>query len=207
MTNYYTMEDEQSASTVTALDNWDSTVRGLEGIAPEIAERVNLAGGKLREVWDAAEARGDQQALALISESWAHIEEMATKAVMLGNGLHTAGEVIVTLTRELDRVDANFAELERAVEAVDTRHELVDQLVDDVREMVADEITQDVENYTIDSLFQDIYDNVTEITGVKDWMAINNFFHFLQFGGKRTQKQVDLLTELVSTFERKEGRR
>lgn len=207
MTNYYTMEEEQPASTVTALDNWDSTVRSLADIAPQIAERVNQIGGQLGTVYNTAEALGDQQTMVLLGQSWATIQAMATQAVQLDNGIQTAKEVIGTLARKLDEVDGELAELERCVEAVDLRDARVDGLVDKVRAEVAADIQNHVEQAYAQAQSVDMYLNISDLTGITDWPAINAFLMFIEFGGKRTQKQVDLLTELVSTFERKEGRR
>lgn len=203
--DYYLHEDGQTTQ-ADALATWDATVRSLAGIAPEVAEKVNLIGGKLREVWDAAEVRDDQQTLALVGESWAQIEEMATKAVMLDGGLQTAKDVVGVLARELDRVDADLAELERAVEAVDRRDDRVDDLVERVREETVDEMESDMVPYYIESVFDEMHFHITSLTGIRDFMTIARFFDALQGEHPLDDQQVFWLTQLVDSFS-KEGER
>lgn len=201
-----TQEDEQRVTAETALDIWRNTVRTLENAAPEIAARVNHVGTALGALWQQAQATGDQSAMTRIEESWGHVEQVATQAVMLDGGLAAAKTVVGALKEELDRAETELAELERAVEAVDRRHPLVDDLIQDVAQDIADEAMWEAEDYVAEGMREDLYFQIVRETGVRDWMAINNLVDWLQGDGMDgTDEQKALLTGLVNSFVRKEG--
>lgn len=199
MENYYAREDNQVTQS-SALATWDATVRSLECIAPEIAERLNTVYEQITDVWRTAEQRGDAQTMTAISASWDHIYSIATKSVLLDAGVQTAKDVVKVLASELDKVDAEFAELQRAIEAVDTRHFLVDELVDDVRQMIESDVVCEIEQRIDDGRFYEMTENIILATGLRNYFAVNRFLYWLQFGGRWTDEQTELLTALVGSF-------
>lgn len=197
---YYAHEDEVRDTPQTALENWGATLHTLANVAPEIAESVNGIGEQLGELYAVAEQSGDTLAMERLSYSWGHIQQVATKAVMLDGGIQAAKEVIRVVEEERQRLDAEYAELERAVMDVDTNDERVSELVDWVQQ----EMECDTADYLIEGVFDEMHYHIKRFTGIGDFMTIARFFDALQGEHPMDEKQIALLTELIGSF-RKEG--
>ncbi len=190
--DYYVHEDDVKPTASTALDNWGATLHSLANVAPEIAEAVNEIGERLGAVYALAEQSKNNEAMEQISCSWHRVQEMATKAVILDGGIQAAKEVIKVIDEERQRLDAAYAELERAVDEVDTQDERVEALVNHV-------LSEGECDY-IEGVFDEMHYFIKRYTKISDFLTISLFLDALRGDYLMDERQISLLTELVSSF-------
>lgn len=188
------------------LTNLLSQVDSATAITTEEMGKVQSFLGQL---YDKANNDHDEQALVLVSEAWAHIQNVAQVNSELTSQVLISTEMTQTALQEAKTEREARVDLETAVQEGDEEHPKLAEFAENIRMDEREDAQENMMEWAYSDAMEQAYDDSMEtfsdrietVTGC-DWRAAHAFIDVLYNMADPTPYQLQMFKELMADFDR-----
>jgi hypothetical protein len=206
---YYKKEDDMPDTPDMLVANHDAHMKSLDGLVEQTASQLTEAEQALGWLYQEAEKRDDQDAMTAANNAWQIANQFAVRVTQF-DAVRLASIAMMHRFNDLHRKLAHeYDDLEDALVEGDESHPLVahlsaeiqEQAWEDMEDMAYDAAYDDAHEAVFYDVMMEAHSRLHEVTGSDDWGAINRLANVLMGGEDPTDRQRDLLKQLLDSFE------
>lgn len=199
----YDIEDIPPAE--ASIDMYQQARQAVEDVPDKAQGLIEQAGNLLGELYNAAEARGDQNAMMAISGVWDRSQGLVQHLVQQHQVIAGADVAIEELKKQREAIAYELRDLLVAIEEVDTDHPKLAEFAEAIEEWSSESMWGMAEDAVFDTLYSEIYDGVRKL--MKDVDPQANVYKrtdwllgMLRGEHHMTDEQRNLLVALMNTM-------
>jgi signal recognition particle GTPase len=205
MTNYYQQEDDPVETPDVTQENIDAVERGLAHITEQVAEQVNRSGQVTEWLYGRQQTAED---MALVAEQHATIDALAVRITQVDIAFRMSAAFSKKINETYRKLAADYDDLEEALICGDDSHPLTSEFADNIREqsfedmseIAYDEASKAAREMAYYNLITELQERIRELSDSRDYPAIFRFAELLLNDEVATERQRELLSQLVETF-------
>lgn len=207
--HYYQQEDDVPDTPESIVANHDAQLATLDGLVQKTAEQVNVIEQNLGWLYQNAEQRGDENAKLAVNNAWQISNELAVRITQFDAARLASAAMLHKFNELHQKLAAEYDDLEEALMSGDESHPLIAHLSAEIQEQVwsdtSESMYEDAYDEAHEAVFYDVMMELTQrihdITGSDDFGAINRLQNVILGDEEPTDRQRQLLQELLASFE------
>lgn len=206
---YYDREDNVPDTAETIVANHDAQLASLDGLVAKTAEQMNQIEENLGWLYNQAEQRGDDNAKLAVNNAFALANDLAVRVTQFDAARLASAAMMHKFNQMHQRLAKDYENLEDALATGDDEHPMLSGFAEGIQEQAWNDMSEiafeDAYDSAHEAVFYDVMmeaaQRIREITGSDDFGAINRFNNVLLGDEAPTDRQRELLRQLLATFE------